>query len=335
MWLSIVSHTRLSDQHPEGRRRDHRLRPIHCPIGPSRCDPERAGLDVPAHRRSFNLRCTSHSVILSRSCTLEDLHRGLASSLDGPSVLSLSVCRWSHKHRESEHELDDLRSTITPCNRVSPCPTPTCRPAVAGDRRAADAPRRRAVRNERRHRAYQSFVNWLQYRHWADAPGQSNPITLNHAAGDPESDASCSLTIGSTSPGTAPTRTPSPRPERHLSSYVQRPGQLQIEYPSTHPLHGPEPDLQPSTNTTTADLVVPAGDTTTSSGSSSPTPRRRPPAATNTGFTNARLIRPGYAADCTQLFTNEFLSALPPSSMLRYLDPTTPTASRFSTATRW
>lgn len=38
--------------------------------------------------------------------------------------------------------------------------------------------------------------------------------------------------------------------------------------------------------------------------------RRTPSAALNTGFTNFKAIRPGYDANTTQLFTNEFMSAL-------------------------
>ena len=39
----------------------------------------------------------------------------------------------------------------------------------------------------------------------------------------------------------------------------------------------------------------------------------------HTGITNLRLIRPGYAGDSTQVYTNEFLDSLAPFSTIRFM----------------
>jgi hypothetical protein len=71
-------------------------------------------------------------------------------------------------------------------------------------------------------------------------------------------------------------------------------------------------------NLTTADLVVPKGcglvvlafhNTVRTNGASS-----------GSGFTRLRVIRPGYPADTTQVFTDEFLRALRPFAVLRFMD---------------
>ena len=41
--------------------------------------------------------------------------------------------------------------------------------------------------------------------------------------------------------------------------------------------------------------------------------------AVHTGITNLRLIRPGYAGDSTQVYTNEFLDSLAPFSTIRFM----------------
>ena len=48
--------------------------------------------------------------------------------------------------------------------------------------------------------------------------------------------------------------------------------------------------------------------------------QKTPTSGLNTGISNAKLIRPGYDPNTTQIFTNEFLSALKPANTLRYLD---------------
>jgi len=73
-----------------------------------------------------------------------------------------------------------------------------------------------------------------------------------------------------------------------------------------------------TSNTTTADVVVPHNvnpflDLTFTS-------TVNPASATGAGVTDVQLIRPGYAAGTTQLFTNDFLNALKPFGTLRYLN---------------
>jgi uncharacterized protein (TIGR03437 family) len=48
--------------------------------------------------------------------------------------------------------------------------------------------------------------------------------------------------------------------------------------------------------------------------------KRQPSDAAGTGFRRLRLIRPGYAANSGQVFTNEYLQSLRPFSILRYMD---------------
>jgi hypothetical protein len=47
--------------------------------------------------------------------------------------------------------------------------------------------------------------------------------------------------------------------------------------------------------------------------------QRTPTSPTDTGITDVKLIQPGYPANTTQLFTNQFLQALQPFGTLRYL----------------
>jgi len=74
----------------------------------------------------------------------------------------------------------------------------------------------------------------------------------------------------------------------------------------------------PASNTTTADLVVPKGagllcisfkDTKRSSDSS-----------VGSGITHLRVIRPGYSLDTKAIFTDEYLNALKPFAVLRFMD---------------
>jgi hypothetical protein len=74
----------------------------------------------------------------------------------------------------------------------------------------------------------------------------------------------------------------------------------------------------PSTNVTTADLVVPHNVEAFLQLNFLGT--KNPESATGAGISDVHLIQPGYAADTTQLFTNDFLNALKPFGTLRYLD---------------
>jgi hypothetical protein len=70
----------------------------------------------------------------------------------------------------------------------------------------------------------------------------------------------------------------------------------------------------PLTNTTTADITVHASD------SSSQWYFVLDFTNTHGGVKNIKLIRPGYALNTTQVFTNQFLSTLQPFSTLRFMD---------------
>jgi hypothetical protein len=99
----------------------------------------------------------------------------------------------------------------------------------------------------------------------------------------------------------------------HLSFH----GQADLRGYDSSSIHISELTFDPETNTTTAEVVIDPGaglfqlsfaDT-----------RRTPDAEKDTGFTDLRLIRPGYAADTTQVFTDEFLATLRPFRVLRFM----------------
>ncbi len=66
----------------------------------------------------------------------------------------------------------------------------------------------------------------------------------------------------------------------------------------------------PSTNTTTASVIVGPNDSQLSLTFT----------GTNGGVKNLKLLRPGYALGTTQVFTNQFLKAIAPFSTLRFMD---------------
>ncbi len=72
-----------------------------------------------------------------------------------------------------------------------------------------------------------------------------------------------------------------------------------------------------ATNTTTADVILPSGTATFSLKFTAT--QRDPGGATNTGVTNLKLIRPGYPADGSRIFTDEFLASLQPYTHLRFM----------------
>ena len=89
-------------------------------------------------------------------------------------------------------------------------------------------------------------------------------------------------------------------------------------------------------NRTSADVIVKLG-----AGVLSMTFTNTKPTATSavhTGITNLRLIRPGYAGDSTQVYTNEFLDSLAPFSTIRFMgftetnnsDPAYPAVTNWS-----
>ncbi len=72
-----------------------------------------------------------------------------------------------------------------------------------------------------------------------------------------------------------------------------------------------------ATNLTTAEVIVPRE--TGLLILSFTNTRRTPASAPGSGFRNLKLIRPGYAADTTQVFTTEFLLSVMPFSVLRFM----------------
>jgi hypothetical protein len=170
---------------------------------------------------------------------------------------------------------------------------------------------------------YQSFVNWLQVSgNWGDVPGQTNPITLN-ASGDPQSDAVLLFDYRINQPWNGPDANAVP-PDLSGTYHLAFNGQatVQPEYPGfSTPFTVQNQTYSRATNTTTADIVVPAANTAEFFAIEFTNTRATPASATNTGIDNASLIRPGYAAGSTQLYTNEFLAALAPYSVLRYVEP--------------
>jgi hypothetical protein len=168
---------------------------------------------------------------------------------------------------------------------------------------------------------YSTFVNWLQEPgNYMPVPGQSNPIVLN-ASGDPSSDAVLlfDLRVNQSWNGPDPNAVP---PDLSGTYHLSFNGQAQIqpEYPGfSTPFTIQNQTYNAATNTTTADLVVPTGTTAEFFAIEFLNTRATAASPTNTGFSNAVMIRPGYAAGSTQLFTNQFISALAPFGTLRTL----------------
>jgi hypothetical protein len=174
--------------------------------------------------------------------------------------------------------------------------------------------------------SYASFVNWLQVPGpWTDNPGQSTTITLN-SSNDPTTDATLLFDLRVNQPFNGPDPNAVP-PDLSGTYSLSFNGQATIEpeFPGFSTTFTVENQVyNAATNTTTASLVVPADDPAGSPdffGITFVNTQATPTSGTDTGFSNATLIRPGYAANSTQLYTNEFLAALQPYSVLRYLGP--------------
>jgi uncharacterized protein (TIGR03437 family) len=92
----------------------------------------------------------------------------------------------------------------------------------------------------------------------------------------------------------------------------------------------------PAANITTADVIVKLGAGVLSMTFTNT--KRTATSAAHTGITNLRLIRPGYAAGSTQVYTNEFLDSLAPFSTIRFMsftatndsDPAYPAVTNWS-----
>ena len=170
---------------------------------------------------------------------------------------------------------------------------------------------------------FASFVNLMQTPgNWAAAPGVTNPLAYN-ASGDPESDAAFVVDLRVNQPWNGPD--PAATPLNLSGTYnLSFNGQaiIQPEYQGfSTPFTVQNQSYNASTNTTTAQLVVPTSNYSDFFGVSFLNTQATATSPINTGFSNARLIRPGYAANSTQLYSNEFLAALKPYNTLRYLYP--------------
>jgi hypothetical protein len=170
---------------------------------------------------------------------------------------------------------------------------------------------------------YTSFVNLLQVPgSWSANPGSSNPITLN-SSNDPTSDSTLlfDLRVNQSFNGPDPNAV-APDLSGTYSLSFNGQATIESEYPGFSTAFTVQNQVyNASTNTTTASLVVPPSNTSDFFGIEFVNTQATATSGTDTGFTNASLIRPGYAANSTQLYTNQFLSALTPYRVLRYLDP--------------
>ena len=167
---------------------------------------------------------------------------------------------------------------------------------------------------------FTSFVNLLQTNPgWGPAPGQVSAATLN-ASGDPSGDATLSFDLRVNQSWNGP----DPNAQQlNLSGtyHLSFNGQANVVPESgALPFAVQNQAYNASTNTTTVDLVVPSNYGQDFFGVDFLQTQATATSAINTGFSNAKLIRPGYAANSTQLYTNEFLAALKPFSVLRYMD---------------
>ena len=169
---------------------------------------------------------------------------------------------------------------------------------------------------------FTSFVNLLQDQpSWVDAPGLSNPLVYN-SSGDPESDASVymDLRVNQAWNGPDPNAV-APNLSGTYNLSFNGEATVQPEYPGWSTAFTVQnQSYNPSTDTTTAQLVVPASNTSDFFGVSLLKTQATASSPVDSGFSNAKLIRPGYAANSTQLYTNEFLAALQPFTTLRYLN---------------
>ena len=168
-----------------------------------------------------------------------------------------------------------------------------------------------------------SMVNLLQVPgRWAAISGAPNPLTYN-SSGDPNSDASLIFDerVNQYWNGPDPSAV---GPNLNGTYQVSFNGQATIapQYLGTGVYFTVQNQVyNASTNTTTASLVVTPGNTQEYFGIAFTNTQATPTSGVNTGFSNARLIRPGYTLATTQIYTNEFVAALAPYSVLRYLDP--------------
>ncbi len=151
-----------------------------------------------------------------------------------------------------------------------------------------------------------AFVDAMkQARPWQDAADWHNPVAGMDALGWPTADASTVIYSG----------TPAEVNGTHKLSFN---GQADLSLMwATGTITNKAYDS--ATNITTADVTYNLS-TAASVGLIFRNTKRTATSATNTGFTNARLIKPGYPVDGSQVFTTPFLTALGKASVVRMMD---------------
>ena len=153
-----------------------------------------------------------------------------------------------------------------------------------------------------------AFVDAMKHaRPWQDAANWNNPVAGTDAFGWPTADASTVIFTGT------------PAQVNGLYRLVFT-GQADVSL-MWYSGSVANKSYDAGTNTTTADVAINNSGTSAGSGGLKFVNTKRTTAsAANTGFTNARLYRPGYAADGRQVFTAPFLAALGKTSVVRMMD---------------
>lgn len=163
-----------------------------------------------------------------------------------------------------------------------------------------------------------AFVDAMkQARPWQDGANWNNPVAGIDALGWPTADASTVIYTGA----------PAEVNGTHKLIFT---GQADVSLMWTGGTIANKA-YDAATNTTTADVTYnlsAAG----SVGLIFRNTKRTTTSATNTGFTNVRLIKPGYPSDGSQVFTTPFLAALGKVSVVRMMDWT---ATNQNLVQRW
>lgn len=162
-----------------------------------------------------------------------------------------------------------------------------------------------------------AFVDAMKHaRPWQDGADWHNPVAGIDALGWPTADASTVVLSG----------TPAQVNGTYKLSFN---GQADLSSLFGYPATFSKKVYDSATNTTTAEVTY-AVTGNSSVGLVFRNTKRTATSAVNTGFTNVRLIRPGYASDV--LFTSSFLNALGKTSTVRMMDWT---ATNGNLTQRW
>jgi hypothetical protein len=152
-----------------------------------------------------------------------------------------------------------------------------------------------------------AFVDAMKHaRPWQDGANWNNPVAGLDALGWPTADASTVIITGT--------------PAQVNGTYkLVFTGQADLSSLFGFPATFANKTYDAATNTTTADVTYNMT-ITNSVGLVFRNTKRTGASATNTGFTNVRLYRPGYPADGSVLFTAPFLNALGKTRVVRMMD---------------